>query len=82
MGRGGTAGSRVAGTRKSVVVIAVEGNQPKGVGRVRMRYVPDASGASLVPLEGDAIAPGQSETFRCVAVLTRHAHPGGIPSQE
>ena len=46
-------------TRKSVVVIEVEGKQPKGFWRVRLRYVPDASGASLVPFEGDAIAPGQ-----------------------
>ena len=59
MGRGGTAGSRVAGTRKSVVVIAVEGKQPKGFWRVRIRHVPDAPGASLVPFEGGAIAPGQ-----------------------
>lgn len=47
------------GTRKSVVVIAVEGKQPKGFWRVRMRHVPDASGASLVPFEGDAVAPGR-----------------------
>jgi len=47
------------GTRKSVVVIAVEGKQPKGFWRVRMRHVPDASGAGLVPFEGDAVAPGR-----------------------
>lgn len=31
---------------------------PKGFGRVRMRHVPDASGASLVPFVCDVVAPG------------------------
>ena len=38
-------GKRGRGTTKSLVVIAVEIKQPKGFGRVRMRHVPDASGA-------------------------------------
>jgi len=37
------------GSQKCVVLVAVEVKQPKGFGRVRMRHVPDASGASLVP---------------------------------
>jgi transposase-like protein len=45
-------------TRKSIVVIAVEVRQPKGFGRVRMRHVPDASAASLLPFVCDAVAPG------------------------
>jgi len=46
------------GARKCIVVIAVEVRQPKGFGRVRMRYVPDASGASLLPFVCDAVAQG------------------------
>jgi len=49
---------RGRGTAKSVVVIAVEIKHPKGFGRTRMRQVPDASGASLVPFVCDAVAPG------------------------
>jgi len=58
---GGTAhgGKRGRGAeRKSLVVIAVEVLSPKGFGRVRMRHVPDASGASLVPFVCDAVEPG------------------------
>ncbi len=46
------------GTRKCIVVIAVEIKQPKGFGRVRRRHVPDASGTSLMPFVSDAVAPG------------------------
>jgi len=42
-------GKRGRGTSKSIVVIAVEVLQPKGFGRLQMRHVADASGASLVP---------------------------------
>lgn len=44
--------------RKEIVVIAVEVHDPKGFGRVRMRHVPDASGASLLPFVCDNIEPG------------------------
>ena len=54
--RGGQRG-RGAG-RKSVVVIAVEVHEPKGLGRVRMQRVSDASGASLIPFVRHAVAPG------------------------
>ena len=46
------------GTSKSVVVIAVELKEPKGFGRVRMRHVPDASGASLLPFVRDVVNRG------------------------
>lgn len=49
---------RGRGTTKSIVVIAVEIKHPKGFGRIRMRYIPDASGDSLLPLVCDAVAPG------------------------
>ena len=51
-------GKRGRGVSKSVVVIAVEIKQPKGFGRVRMRYVSDASGASLLPFIRDVVTPG------------------------
>lgn len=51
-------GKRGRGTTKSVVVLAVEIKRPKGFGRVRMRHVPDASGASLLPFVCDVVAPG------------------------
>jgi len=51
-------GKRERGTTKSIVVIAVEIKQPKGFGRVRMRYIPDASSNSLLPFICDVIAPG------------------------
>ena len=39
-------------------MIAVEVKEPKGFGRLRMRHVPDVSGASLQPFAGDVIAQG------------------------
>ena len=50
-------GKRGRGTSKSVVVIAVEIRQPKGLGRVRMRHVPNASGTSLVPFVCAVVIP-------------------------
>ena len=50
-------GKRGRGSTQCVVVIAVEVLQPKGFGRVRMRQVPDASSASLVPFVCDVVAP-------------------------
>jgi len=44
--------------RKEIVVIAIELHEPKGFGRVRMRRVPDASGASLLPFVRESIEPG------------------------
>ena len=46
------------GTTKSIVVIAVEIKQPKGFGRVRMLYVPDTSGDSILPFVCDVVASG------------------------
>src|SRR5665647_2092150 len=51
-------GKRGRGSSKSVVVIAVEIKRPKGFGRMRMRHIPDASGASLIPFVCDVVAPG------------------------
>jgi len=46
------------GTSKAVVVIAVEIIEPKGFGRIRMRHIADASGASLIPFVCDTTAQG------------------------
>lgn len=46
------------GARKCIVVIAVELKEPKGFGRIRMRHIPDASGASLLGFVGDVVARG------------------------
>ena len=51
-------GKRGRGAVKSIVVIAIEIMEPKGFGRVRMRHIPDASGASLVPFVCDIAVPG------------------------
>lgn len=43
---------------KQIVVIALEVQEPKGFGRVRMRLIPDVSGASLVPFVCDVAEKG------------------------
>ena len=50
-------GKRGRGVSKSVVIIAVEIKQPKGFGRVRMRHIPNASGASLLPFIHNVVSP-------------------------
>jgi transposase-like protein len=51
-------GKRGRGTSKPIVVIAVEVKETKRFGRVRMRHVPDASGANLQPFICDVVAQG------------------------
>ena len=53
-------GKRGRGAIKNLVVIAVEIKQPKGLGRVRMRHIPDASAAHLLPFVSDVVLPGTS----------------------
>ena len=53
-------GKRGRGATKSIMVIAVEMKQPKGFGRIRMRFIPDASGSSLQSFVRDAVAPGST----------------------
>jgi transposase-like protein len=43
---------------KEIVAVAVEVLSPKGFGRVRLRRVPDVSGASLIPFVCDVVEPG------------------------
>lgn len=51
-------GKRGRGSDQAIVVIAIEVQESKGFGRVRMRRVPDASAGSLVPFVCDVVAPG------------------------
>lgn len=51
-------GKRGRGACRCIVVIAVELRHPKGFGRLRMRHVPDASSASLLPFVCDVVDPG------------------------
>lgn len=44
--------------KKAIVVVAVEIHELFGFGRVRLRQVPDVSGASLVPFVCEMIEPG------------------------
>lgn len=44
--------------KKALVVVAIEIHEPFGFGRVRLRQVPDVSGASLVPFVREMIEPG------------------------
>ena len=56
---GGQQGSkRGRGAIKSIVAIAVEIKETSCFGRVRMRHIPDAFGASLLPFVCDVTAPG------------------------
>jgi DNA-directed RNA polymerase subunit RPC12/RpoP len=58
---GGTESGRKRGRgvgKKEIVAIAVEVHFPKGFGRVRMRCIPDVSGASLIPFVCDFVELG------------------------
>jgi transposase-like protein len=45
--------------KKSIVVIAVE-EKPNGIGRIRLRRIPDASGDSLLPFIKDVVEPNST----------------------
>lgn len=51
-------GKRGRGTSKAVVVVAIELKEPKGFGRIRMQYIPDASGESLIPFVCNTVELG------------------------
>jgi len=50
-------GKRGRGSKKHIVVIAIELLEPKGFGRIRMRLIPDASSSSLTKFINDVIEP-------------------------
>jgi transposase-like protein len=55
----GLRGGRAKG-KKSLVAVAVEVKQPRGLGRCRMAIIPDASAASLHPFVTAHVEPGAS----------------------
>jgi transposase-like protein len=70
-------GKRGRGTSKSIVVIAVEIKDPKGFGRVRLRHVPNASSASLLPFVCDVVTPGtvvHTDGWRGYNDLPKHGY--------
>jgi transposase-like protein len=53
-------GKRGRGSKKCIVVIAIELLEPKGFGRIRMRFIPDASSSSLTSFINDVIEPSST----------------------
>ena len=53
-------GKRGRGSKKSLVVIAIEVHEPKGFGRIRMRYIPNASSNSLTSFINDVVHTGST----------------------
>lgn len=56
-GEQGVDGRHIAG--KALVVAAVE-EDGRGIGRIRLRHIPDASAARLIPFVEDSIEPGST----------------------
>ena len=57
---GPSAGRDGRGTDKTLVVIAVELLEPKGIGRIRLGRVPDATGDALRWFVANVVAPGST----------------------
>jgi len=77
-------GKRGRGTSKAIVVIAVEIQQPKGFGRLRMRHVPDASSANLLPFVRDVVrssAVVHTDGWRGYNGLTGQGHTRKVTVQ-
>ena len=63
--------------KKAIVAIALEIKQPRGYGRVRLRRIPDASAASLVPFVREVVLPDAvvlTDAWRGYASLARHGY--------
>jgi transposase-like protein len=63
--------------KKAMVVVAIELHEPFGFGRVRLRQVPDVSGASLVHFVCDMIEPGSevlTDGWGGYNALIEHGH--------
>ena len=70
-------GKRGRGADKDIVVIAVEVKEGKGFGRTRMRHIPDASGASLIPFIRDSISPDailETDGWRGYSKIVEHGY--------
>jgi Transposase zinc-ribbon domain/ISXO2-like transposase domain len=70
----GLRGGRARG-KKSLVGIAVEVRDPKGIGRCRMAVLEDASAASLRPFVTGKRRAGREGHHRCLAGLPRARQP-------
>jgi hypothetical protein len=53
-----TAKKRKSRTDKVFVAIAVEVIEPRGFGRIRLRYIPDDSAGNVIPFIQDSVLPG------------------------
>ncbi len=63
--------------KKAIVVIAAEVHSPKGIGRVRMKQVPDVSANSLTPFVCNAVEPGSvvlTDGWRGYNDLPKHGY--------
>jgi transposase-like protein len=63
--------------KKAIVAIAVEVHEPYRFGRVRLRRVPDVSGASLIPFVCDTVEPGTevlTDGWRGYNALPEHGY--------
>jgi transposase-like protein len=58
LGGARSGGKRGRGADKCIILIAVELKEPKGFGRIRMRYIPDASSDSLLSFISDMVKSG------------------------
>jgi transposase-like protein len=56
----GLTGGRSRGRKKSLVAVAVERNEPRGLGRCRMAPIPDASSATLRSFLVDNVVEGST----------------------
>lgn len=80
-------GKRRRGTTTSIVVVAAEVKEPRGFSRIRMRHVPNASGASLQQFVRDVVAPGATvhtdgwPSYKIMDTYTRERYfrPTAIP---
>jgi len=62
---------------KARVAIAVEFDEPKGIGRIRLQHVLDVSGASLIPFVQAAVEPGstvRTDGWQAYWTLSEHGY--------
>jgi transposase-like protein len=69
-------GGRLTG-KKATVAVAVEVQEPRGFGRIRLQRVPDVTAASLVPFVCDVLEPGatvQTDGWNAYHGITDHGY--------
>jgi transposase-like protein len=75
---GASAGRDGRGTDKTLVVIAVELVEPKGMGRIRLGRVPDASGNALRGFVANVVAEGSTVRTDGLAAYRRLGDQGFV----